>query len=73
MRRLLEDPSLDGILATSNLMEDLLILSHLERRQKSAGFLDGRVLVDSMNRGGLSGTVFEMDDTFTGRREREKP
>ena len=30
------------------------------------GFLDGRVLVGSMNRGGLAGTSFEMDDAFTG-------
>jgi hypothetical protein len=43
----------------------LLILSHLERKQSGASFLDGRVLVGSMNRGGLAGTVFEMDDTFT--------
>jgi uncharacterized protein len=66
VRRLLEDPHLDGILATSDLLEELLILSHLERRHKGDGFLDGRVLVGSMNRGGLSGTAFEMDDTFTG-------
>ena len=68
VRRLLEDPNLDGILATSDLLEELLILNHLERREKGGGFLDGRVLVGSMNRGGLSGTAFEMDDTFTGMR-----
>ena len=66
VRRLLEDSNLDGILATSDLLEELLILSHLERREKGGGFLDDRVLVGSMNRGGLSGTAFEMDDTFTG-------
>jgi hypothetical protein len=66
VRRLLEDPGLDGILATSDLIDDLLILSYLERGKKGGGFLDGRVLVGSMNRGGLSGTAFEMDDTFTG-------
>jgi hypothetical protein len=66
VRRLLDDSNLDGILATSDLLEELLILNHLERRQKGDAFLDGRVLVGSMNRGGLSGTAFEMDDTFTG-------
>jgi hypothetical protein len=66
VRRLLADPNLDGILATGDLLEELLILSHLERRGKGDGFLDGRVLVGSMNRGGLSGTAFEMNDTFTG-------
>jgi len=66
VRRLLDDPNLDGILATSDLLEELLILSHLERRRGGDGFLDDRVLVGSMNRGGLSGTAFEMDDAFTG-------
>jgi hypothetical protein len=66
VRRLFEDPSLDGVLATSDLLEELFILSYLERRQKGSGLLDGRVLVGSMNRGGLAGTAFEMDDTFTG-------
>lgn len=66
VRRLLDDPDLDGVLATCDFLEELLILNHLERRSKGQGFLDGRVLVGSMNRGGLSGTTFEMDDTFTG-------
>jgi DhnA family fructose-bisphosphate aldolase class Ia len=65
-RRVLDDPGLDGVVATADLLEELLILSHLERREGGRGFLDGRVLVGSMNRGGLAGTAFEMDDTFTG-------
>jgi hypothetical protein len=64
-RRVLDDPSLDGIVATSDILEELLVLSHLERRRTGRGFLDGRVLVGSMNRGGLSGAAFEMEDTFT--------
>lgn len=66
VRRLLEDSDLDGVLATSDLIEELLILSHLEKDRRGKGFLDDRVLVGSMNRGGVSGTAFEMDDTFTG-------
>jgi len=65
-RRVLDDPELDGVVATADLLEELLILSHLERRDGGRGFLDGRVLVGSMNRGGLAATAFEMDDTFTG-------
>jgi hypothetical protein len=66
-RRVLDDPLLDGIVATPDVLEELLILSHLERRRSpdAPGFLDGRVLVGSMNRGGLAGSAFEMDDTFT--------
>jgi hypothetical protein len=37
-------------------LEDLLLL----------GVLDGQVVIGSMNRGGLAGTVFEIDDRFTG-------
>jgi len=64
-RRILDDPLLDGVLVTSDELEELLILSYLERKRSGKSFLDGRVLVGSMNRGGLAGTVFEMDDTFT--------
>jgi hypothetical protein len=64
-RRVLDDPELDGIMATPDVLEELLILSHIERRRTGKGFLDGRVLVGSMNRGGLAGSAFEMDDTFT--------
>jgi uncharacterized protein len=64
-RRVLDDPDLDGVMATPDVLEELLILSHLERRRRGKGFLDGRVLVGSMNRGGLAGSAFEMDDTFT--------
>lgn len=64
-RRALDDPDLDGVVGTSDILEELLILSRLERKQKKQGFLDGKLLVGSMNRGGIAGTLFEMDDTFT--------
>lgn len=63
--RVLADPDLDGFVSTSDVLEELLILSHLERSATGRSFLDGRVLVGTMNRGGLAGTVFEMDDAFT--------
>jgi hypothetical protein len=65
-RRVLSDPLLDGVVATADILEDLLLLSHLERKKGGRSFLDGRVIVGTMNRGGLAGAVFEMDDTFTG-------
>jgi hypothetical protein len=49
-------PGVDGVLGTADVLEDLLLL----------GALDGKVVVGSMNRGGLSGTAFEIDDRFTG-------
>ena len=59
LRRLalaLSRPGVDGVLGTPDIVEDLALL----------GVLDGKVAVGSMNRGGLRGAVFEMDDRFTG-------
>jgi hypothetical protein len=58
LRRLmiaLERPGVDGVLGTADIVEDLLLL----------GALDGKVVIGSMNRGGLAGTSFEIDDRFT--------
>jgi hypothetical protein len=52
----LSRPGVNGVLGTADILEDLLLL----------GALDGKVVVGSMNRGGLAGTSFEMDDRFTG-------
>lgn len=49
-------PGVDGVVATADVVEDLLLLDAL----------DGKLVVGSMNRGGLAGTVFELDDRFTG-------
>jgi DhnA family fructose-bisphosphate aldolase class Ia len=58
LRRLvvaLARPGVDGVLATADVLEDLLLL----------GALDGKVVIGSMNRGGLHGASFELDDRFT--------
>lgn len=54
--RALARPGVDGVLGTADVIEDLLML----------GALDGKVVLGSMNRGGLAGTAFEIDDRFTG-------
>jgi DhnA family fructose-bisphosphate aldolase class Ia len=46
----------DGLLATADVAEDLLLL----------GALEDKVVVASMNRGGLVGASFELDDRMTG-------
>jgi hypothetical protein len=48
-------PGVNGVLGTPDILEDLLLL----------GALDDKVVIGSMNRGGLAGTAFEMDDRFT--------
>ncbi len=52
----LSRPGVDGVLATADVIEDLLLL----------GALEGKVVFASLNRGGLQGSVFEMDDRQTG-------
>jgi DhnA family fructose-bisphosphate aldolase class Ia len=59
LRRLvtaLRRPGVDGVLGTPDILEDLLLL----------GALDNKVVIGSMNRGGLQGSTFELDDRFTG-------
>jgi hypothetical protein len=63
--RVLSLPEWDGVLGSPDILEDLLLVDHLARQHGVAPFLDNRLLLGSMNRGGLSGTTFEMDDTFT--------
>ncbi|MFJ7999648.1 aldolase [Streptomyces sp. NPDC096310] len=52
----LERPGVTGVLATADILEDLLLL----------GVLDGKSVFGSMNRAGLAGSAFEIDDRFTG-------
>ena len=51
----LSRPGVNGVLGTPDVIEDLLLL----------GALEDKVVVGSMNRGGLTGSVFELDDRFT--------
>lgn len=49
-------PGVDGVLGTPDIIDDLALL----------GLLDDKIVVASMNRGGLRGASFEMDDRYTG-------
>jgi DhnA family fructose-bisphosphate aldolase class Ia len=51
----LSHPLVDGVLGTPDIIDDLALL----------GLLDDKVVVGSMNRGGLRAASFEMDDRFT--------
>ena len=52
----LENPEVDGVLGTPDIVEELLLV----------GALEGKVVIGSMNRGGLDGATWTMDDRFTG-------
>ena len=51
----LSRPGVDGVLGTPDIIDDLAAL----------GVLDNKIVVASMNRGGLRGASFEMDDRYT--------
>jgi hypothetical protein len=52
----LADPAVDGVLGSPDVVEELLLL----------GALEDKVVIGSMNRGGLDGATWTMDDRFTG-------
>jgi hypothetical protein len=52
----LADPGVDGVMATPDILDDLALL----------GALDGKVSIGSINRGGLMGSAWELDDQLTG-------
>ncbi|MGW4742973.1 Cgl0159 family (beta/alpha)8-fold protein [Nocardia xishanensis] len=52
----LANPAVDGVLGSPDVVEELLLLDAL----------DDKVVIGSMNRGGLAGAEWEIDDRFTG-------
>src|SRR4029079_15671499 len=52
----LSHPDGDGVLGTPDVVEELLLL----------GALEDKVVIGSMNRGGLDGATWTVDDRFTG-------
>lgn len=55
MREALAVPGVDGVLGTADILEDLLVL----------GALEDKLVFASMNRGGLQGGSWEIEDRFT--------
>ncbi|WP_330249471.1 aldolase [Nocardia sp. NBC_00565] len=52
----LDHPAVDGVLGSPDVVEELLLLDAL----------DDKIVIGSMNRGGLAGAEWEIDDRFTG-------
>jgi hypothetical protein len=64
--RVLLCESVDGIMATMDILEDLLTIDGFLREAGKPALLDHRVLIASLNRGGLAGSSWELDDPMTG-------
>lgn len=64
--RVLQSDAVDGVLATMDIIEDLLVVHHLLRREDNSSFLDDKLLIASLNRAGLLGSSWEIDDPMSG-------
>src|SRR5437867_1932498 len=55
----------DGVMAQTDMIEDLLILDHLLQESGGPALLDDRVVAGCMNRGGIVNVAGEIHDRFT--------
>jgi DhnA family fructose-bisphosphate aldolase class Ia len=56
---------MDGLMGTSDVLEEVTMVNYLYKQKTGKSFLDGRVLLGCMNRGGVSGANAEMCDMMT--------
>ena len=64
--RVMISPTVDGVMSTMDILEDLLVLDDLLREAGGPALLDNKLLIASLNRGGLACASWEMDDPMTG-------
>lgn len=55
----------DGLMATPDIIEEVLLIDQMLRERNVPSILDGKLLIGSMNRSGLAGVEYEMDDRMT--------
>ena len=63
--RVLINDRVDGLMTTPDIMDDLFILNRILKDKGGTSFLDNKILLGCTNRGGLSGSAYEMDDLLT--------
>jgi DhnA family fructose-bisphosphate aldolase class Ia len=64
--RVLMSEGVDGLLATMDIIEDLLIIHDLLKQKGGSGFMDEKVLIVSFNRAALLGGSWEINDPVSG-------
>ncbi|MGC9326850.1 MAG: Cgl0159 family (beta/alpha)8-fold protein, partial [Candidatus Hinthialibacter sp.] len=70
--RVMMASSVDGIMATADVIEDLVLLDAVYEEKSGQSFLDDRVLIACMNRSGLAGAKYELLDRMTAYRDVKK-
>ena len=63
--RVLVTGQFDGVMGPTDIIEDLFIVNYLIKQGGGPSFLDEKVILGCMNRGGLANVAFEMDDRMT--------
>jgi DhnA family fructose-bisphosphate aldolase class Ia len=63
--RVITDDQFDGVMATTDMIEDIIIVDYLYEQKTGKSFLDEKVIIGCMNRGGHAGSLYEMEDVFT--------
>ncbi len=55
----------DGVMATPDLIDELAMIDYLYKKSGRKSFLDNKIIMGSMNRSGLAGIEYEMEDVIT--------
>ncbi len=63
--RVITDPEFDGVMAQTDMIEDVIIVDYLYKKKTGKSFLDEKVIIGCMNRGGHAGSLYEIEDDFT--------
>ncbi len=63
---LLKHDAVDGVMASMDILEELFIIDSLYLEEKKPSFLNNKLMMVSLNRGGLAGSAWELDDPLTG-------
>lgn len=63
--RVLTSTTFDGFMSTHDMIDELLIVDYLVQAGGGPSFLDNKVLIGCMQRGGVAGVTGEIDDRFT--------
>jgi DhnA family fructose-bisphosphate aldolase class Ia/sugar phosphate isomerase/epimerase len=70
--RVMMASSVDGLMGTADVLDDLFLLDHFYQEKTGDSFLDNKVLIACMNRGGLAGAKYEMFDRKTAFQDVKK-
>ena len=64
--RILMADAVDGVMATMDILEDLLSIDGFIRERGGRPMLDEKLLIASLNRAGLAGSAWELEDPISG-------